>query len=268
MVSGTSSPGSRVDGPGEAPGTSDHGVYSMSDEASDERRVFRRTSLSASVSIRIEDPAIAARELEGTIVDIGLGGILARVDEGLAEGTLCAVRFTDPETGSFEGRGFVRSVRSSDDGGILVGIEFEAPIESLRTASSADRLEGFNLENTKVLVVDDEPSIVELLYRFLSSRGCVVSTAGSGPEALDALRSSGSPDITVLDLRMPGMDGLAVLQAIQEENLDAGKIWAISGYASDNDAREALRLGATDFINKPLDLKYLEWSMQLHRAAS
>lgn len=241
----------------------------MSDQASPggERRLFRRTSLSVGVCIRVEDPAIPARELQGTIVNIGLGGILARVDEGLAEGTLCAVRFNDPETGDFDGRGFVRSTRSSEDGGILIGIEFEVPIESLRSPSSADRLEGFNLEKTKVLVVDDEPSIVELLYRFLSSRGCTVSTAGSGPEALDALRS-GSPDITVLDLTMPGMDGLEVLQAIRDENLDAGKIWAISGYASDHDAREALRLGAADFINKPLDLKYLEWSIQLHRAAS
>ncbi|MCH7825057.1 MAG: response regulator [Acidobacteria bacterium] len=234
----------------------------------EERRVFRRTGLSASVGIRIEDPAIPAREIEGAIVNIGLRGILARVDEELAEGTLCAVRFSDPETGSFEARGFVRNTRSSEDGGILVGIEFEVPLESLRDPSSSERLDGFNLDATKVLVVDDEPSIVELLYRFLSSRGCTVSTAGNGPEALDALRSGPAPDITVLDLRMPGMDGLEVLQTIREENLDAGKIWAISGYSSDNEAREALRLGAVDFVNKPLDLKYLEWSMHLHRAAS
>ena len=182
-------------------------------------------------------------------------------------GTLCAVRFNDPETGSFEARGFVRSTRSSEDGGILIGIEFEIPIESLRSPSSSERLNGFNLDATKVLVVDDEPSIVELLYRFLTSRGCNVSTAAGGHAALEALLSD-APDITVLDLRMPGMDGLEVLQAIRGEGLDAGKIWAISGYASDSDAREALRLGAADFINKPLDLKYLEWSMQLHRAAS
>ena len=239
----------------------------MSDEAGDEPRVFGRTGLSISVGIRIEDPAIPEKEIEGAIVNIGAGGIFARVDEGLAEGTLCAVCFSDPETGSFEARGFVRSARLSEDGGILVGIEFEAPIESMRSPSSAERLDGFSLEATKVLVVDDEPSIVELLYRFLSSRGCIVSTAGSGPEALAALRSRSS-DITVLDLRMPGMDGLEVLRAIREEGLDPGKIWVISGYASDSEVREALRLGAADFINKPLDLKYLEWSMELHRAAS
>ena len=242
----------------------------MSEQAIEgaERRTFRRTGLSTTVGIRIEDPSIPAREMEGAIVNIGLGGILARVGEGLAAGTLCVVRFSDPETGSFEARGFVRNTRSSEDGGILVGIEFEIPIESLRSPSSSERLNGFNLEATKVLVVDDEQSIVELLYRFLTSRGCNVSTAAGGHEGLDALRSGPPPDITVLDLRMPGMDGLEVLQAIRDEGLDAGKIWAISGYASDSDAREALRLGAADFINKPLDLKYLEWSMQLYRAAS
>ena len=241
----------------------------MSEQASggSERRIFRRTGLSTSVGIRIEDPAIPEREFEAAIVNVGLGGILARIDEGLAEGTLCAVRFSDPEAGSFEARGFVRRTRPSQDGGILIGIEFEVPIESIRSPSSAEHFEGFNLDATKVLVVDDEPSIVELLYRFLSSRGCIVSTASNGPDALNALRT-GSHDITVVDLTMPGMNGLEVLETIREENLDAGKIWAISGYASDSDAREALRLGAADFINKPLDLKYLEWSMQLHRAAS
>ena len=58
------------------------------------------------------------------------------------------------------------------------------------------------------------------------------------------------------------------LEAIRDEKLDAGKIWAVSGYATDGEARQALQLGATDFINKPLDLKYLEWSMQLYRATS
>lgn len=52
----------------------------------EERRIFRRTSLSTTVVIRIEDPSIPEREMEGAIVNIGWGGILARVGEGLAEG--------------------------------------------------------------------------------------------------------------------------------------------------------------------------------------
>jgi len=94
-----------------------------------------------------------------------------------------------------------------------------------------------------------------------------VSIAKSGEEALKLLRKE-APDITVLDLKMPGMGGLEVLETIREEHLDAGKVWAVSGYATDSEAREALRCGAADFINKPLDLKYLEWSMQLHLASA
>jgi len=242
----------------------------MSDQCSHdpERRIFRRTGLYSHVEIEIPEPAgsDSAALKTGEMVNVGLGGILARTDEHLVEGTLCVVRFMDQEAGSFEAKGCVRRSRT-DENGVMVGIEFEAPVESVRKPSDGEQLDGFDLESMSILVVDDEPSIVELLYRFLTRRGCKVSTAGSGEEALRALREQ-PHDITVLDLKMPGMGGLEVLETIREENLDAGKIWAISGYATDDEARQALRLGAADFINKPLDLKYLEWSMQLHQAAS
>lgn len=243
----------------------------MSDQQRQGRdhRVFRRTVLSTSAGIEVEDlgdGVVAARVVEGRIVDVGVGGVLARTGEGMPVGTLCTVRFTEPEAGDVEARGYVRRLRSDEDGGFLIGIEFETPLEALRTPSEGDRLEGFDLASSKVLVVDDEPSVVELLYRFLTSRGCEVHTVTSGEEALAALRK-GPHDITVLDLKMPGMSGLEVLDTIREENLDAGAVWAVSGYATDAEAREALRRGAADFISKPLDLKYLEWSMQLHCAS-
>jgi CheY-like chemotaxis protein len=234
-----------------------------------EQRVFRRTEFSTTVEIEVEDPgtdAAAVRVAEGQIVDVGVGGVLARLGEGVPVGTLCTVRFAEPEIGELETRGYVRRLSADEGGGFLVGIEFETPLEALRTPAEGDRLEGFDLTSTKVLVVDDEASVVELLYRFLTSLGCEVHTASSGEEALAALRE-GAHDITVLDLRMPGMDGLEVLDAIREENLDAGTVWAVSGYATDAEARQALRHGAVDFISKPLDLKYLEWSMQLHYAS-
>jgi CheY-like chemotaxis protein len=234
-----------------------------------ENRVFRRTELSTRMQIVVEDfggSGSAARVAEGQMVDVGVGGLLARVGESLAEGTLCTVRFTEPEVGALEARGYVRRMRS-DERGFLVGIEFESHMEALRRPADEDQMEGFDLGSTKILVVDDEPSVVELLYRFLTSRGCEVHTATSGEEALEALRNA-PHDITLLDLKMPGMGGLEVLETIREENLDAGTVWAVSGYATDAEAREALSHGAADFISKPLDLKYLEWSMQLHRAAS
>ena len=233
-----------------------------------ERRIFRRTELASQVEIEVppedaqQDPSLAT----GVIVNLGLGGILARVDTELAEGTLCTVRFLDPHSDEemCEARGFVRRSRSSLDGKLLVGIEFEARMDALRRPPQGEwAVCGPN--GRKVLVVDDEPSIVELLYRFLTRRGCEVTTAGGGEEALARLRE-GPQDMMLLDLRMPGLDGLGVLQRMRDENLEVGQIWAISGYVTDSEAREALRLGAADFINKPLDLKYLEWSMQLYQA--
>ena len=239
----------------------------MSDESqAPDRRVFRRTKV-PQVEIEVDpaegetDPTLAT----GEMINVGKGGVLAQVDHDLTEGTLCTVRFFDADDDSltYEARGSIRRSQTTDEGA-LVGIEFEAPIEALHIPS-ADESRGFGASSTKVLVVDDEPSVLELLFRFLTRRGCEVTTATSGEEALAALRVA-RQDMMLLDLRMPGMGGLEVLERIREEDLDVGQIWAISGYATDEEAREALRLGAADFINKPLDLKYLEWSMQLHYA--
>jgi len=243
-------------------------MMSNARDSGSDNRVFRRTELPSRVEVEVEDgEGGSSRRAEGELMDVGVGGMLVRLPESMAEGTLCRVRFTDPEVGDLEERGYIRRV-CADAQGFLLGIEFARRVEALRKPSAEDHLDGFELEATRVLVVDDEPSIVELLYRFLSNCGCEVTTANSGEEALEVLRRKGRPDITMLDLRMPGMGGIDVLRAINAEQLAAGTVWAVSGYATDAEAREALREGATDFISKPLDLKYLEWSMQLHRAAS
>ncbi len=245
----------------------------MSDEDSQdaERRVHRRVGLT-SQSIEIEVAAAGGEPPEvaptaGETLDVSQQGLLAKVDTEIAVGTLCIVRFIDPARRSrdYEARGFVRRARTGPDGA-LIGIEFEAPMQSVREPDEDEPIKVSGLEATKILVVDDEPSIVELLYRFLSRRGADVSTASNGEQALETLRQ-GRQEMVILDLKMPGMDGLQVLRQIREENLDVGRIWAISGYATDTEAREALCLGAADFINKPLDLKYLEWSMQLRPRA-
>ena len=246
----------------------------MSDEDNqrEERRVHRRGGLT-SQGIEIEATAAEGGEhsetatTAGETLDVSQQGLLAKVDREIAVETLCIVRFIDPASQSrdYEARGFVRRSRTGPDGA-LIGIEFESPMDSVREPDQDQPMEVSGLEAAKILVVDDEPSIVELLHRFLSRRGCDVSTASNGEAALETLRQ-GRQEMVILDLKMPGMDGLEVLQRIREENLDVGRIWAISGYATDTEAREALRLGAADFINKPLDLKYLEWSMQLQQAA-
>ena len=111
----------------------------------------------------------------------------------------------------------------------------------------------------KVLVVDDEPEAVELLVEFLSSKGYEVLTATSGEEALRRVKEN-RPHLVLLDVRMPKMDGLEVLRRIREIDAEMGIIM-VTAVNEEDVGRQALELGAFDYIVKPLDLKYLERSL-------
>lgn len=106
-------------------------------------------------------------------------------------------------------------------------------------------------ETRKVLVVDDE-EIVRLSHmRTLAGQSCDVEAARGGEEALEKMRN-GPADVVLMDLRMPGMDGLAALKAIKEK-WPATEVVIITGYPSVVTAREAVRLGAFDYLAKPVD---------------
>lgn len=229
-----------------------------------ERRVFRRTDLMQVVEIApLKNGGDTVR---GELVNVGCGGILARVDRVLQPDTSCGVRIVpgEKDVEPVFTRGVVLRARRTERGD-FVAIEFDERIDVLRSRSGG-QLSGhpFRLLPSRVLVVDDEETIRRLLEKFLDHRGCDVDTASDGAEALASLRRE-QPDMLLLDIRMPKVDGLQVLRAIRQEGLRVGPIWAISGYASDEGAKEALRLGAADFLNKPLDLRYLDWSLKLHR---
>ncbi|HTL43981.1 MAG TPA: sigma-54 dependent transcriptional regulator [Vicinamibacterales bacterium] len=102
----------------------------------------------------------------------------------------------------------------------------------------------------RILVVDDEAEIRRSVRMILEYEGHDVQEASSGPEAL-ALVQREPPDLVFLDIKMPGMDGLEVLQKMREVN-DALPIVIISGHATVSTAVEATKLGAFDFIEKPL----------------
>lgn len=114
----------------------------------------------------------------------------------------------------------------------------------------------------RVLIVDDEPLVCSVLGDFLTRRGHEVSTAADGNEALRALHAHGS-DLLLLDLFMPHLDGLGVLRGIREEGLRAGTIWTMTGMGDHDAAEESLNLGAADFLSKPVDLKHLDWRLDL-----
>lgn len=114
-------------------------------------------------------------------------------------------------------------------------------------------------EGTRVLVVDDEPFVREVLSRFLSERGYQVDVAEDGQAALALIRAD-APDIVLLDLKMPRLGGLELLRILRDDGAELAVI-TISGHADEDTARESLDLGAADFINKPFDLEYLETSL-------
>ncbi|MEW5984711.1 MAG: response regulator [Acidobacteriota bacterium] len=105
----------------------------------------------------------------------------------------------------------------------------------------------------RLLLVDDEARFVETLSKRLTSRGYYVEKALSGQEALD-LVTSRPFDVMLLDVRMPGMDGLETLRAVHRLQ-PLVKVILLSGHASINAAVEGMRLGAYDYLLKPTDLE-------------
>ena len=99
-----------------------------------------------------------------------------------------------------------------------------------------------------VLVVDDEPTITEVVSRYLERAGYDTRVAADGPEALE-LAGEGRPDLVVLDLMLPGMDGLEVMRRLREVDEMSVILLTAKGEASDRVI--GLRLGADDYVVKP-----------------
>ena len=103
----------------------------------------------------------------------------------------------------------------------------------------------------RILVVDDERSIRDILAQVFEYGGHDVRTAEDGPDALDAVEAF-HPEVIFLDVKMPGMDGLDVLARIHEAD-PAAPVVMISGHGTIDTAVDATRRGAYDFLEKPLD---------------
>lgn len=108
----------------------------------------------------------------------------------------------------------------------------------------------------KVLVIDDEPGIVELLNEYLSQQGFEVVTASGGAQGLARLDAD-RPDVVLLDMRMPEMDGIETLKRIRAVNLRI-PVLVVSGNDDLATAKEAIALGAFDYTLKPIDFAYLD----------
>lgn len=105
-------------------------------------------------------------------------------------------------------------------------------------------------EKTKILVVDDEEVVRLSHIRALASIHCDVEVVKNGTEALQVMEQRPA-DVVLLDLRMPGMDGMAVLKTIKHSWPET-EVVIITGYPNVDTAKEAVRLGAYDYLAKPL----------------
>lgn len=108
----------------------------------------------------------------------------------------------------------------------------------------------------KILVVDDEIGIRELLSEILSDEGHVVYTAENAQQARDS-RATKAPDLVLLDIWMPDTDGISLLKEWRRENLLSMPVIMMSGHASIDTAVEATRHGALGFLEKPIALQKL-----------
>ncbi|MBW2624192.1 MAG: sigma-54-dependent Fis family transcriptional regulator, partial [Deltaproteobacteria bacterium] len=106
-----------------------------------------------------------------------------------------------------------------------------------------------------ILIVDDDPSILELLERRFTSAGFSVLTASDGFQALDTLKEQDAAAI-VADIKMPGMDGMELLKEVRSRKPELPIIF-ITAYGTIPDAVEFLKAGAVDYIPKPFDGRQL-----------
>ena len=105
-------------------------------------------------------------------------------------------------------------------------------------------------DKNRILIVDDDEVVRWSYLRSLESISCQVAAASDGEEALQTMEQNAF-DVVLLDMRMPGQDGLAVLRTIKQKWPES-EVVIITGYPTVDSAKEAVRLGAYDYVAKPV----------------
>jgi len=116
-------------------------------------------------------------------------------------------------------------------------------------------------ETKKVLVVDDDEELLDVMAEVVSKLGCLVLLARNADEALMLFHTE-HPPVVITDLKMPTMDGLALMRAIKNAS-PSTEVLIITAYADLESAIQAIRQGAFDYIPKPADFEIL-----LHRVSN
>jgi DNA-binding NtrC family response regulator len=111
------------------------------------------------------------------------------------------------------------------------------------------------MANEKILLVDDDAEFTEVLSERMGNRGLKVDTVNDGASAVDKVKEK-SYDAVILDLAMPGMDGIETLKVLLSRQPDL-QVILLTGHATVEKGVEAVKLGAMDFIEKPANLEKL-----------
>jgi len=118
-----------------------------------------------------------------------------------------------------------------------------------------------DLNNPLVMLVDDEVPFVETTTKRLEKRNLNILQAFNGQEALETLAKNRNVDVIVLDVKMPGMDGLEVLQEIKKAT-PLTEVIMLTGHATVESAIEGMKRGAHDYLMKPCDIDQLVAKIQ------
>ena len=107
-----------------------------------------------------------------------------------------------------------------------------------------------------IMLVDDEVPFVEAMAKRLEKRNLEVKTAFSGQEALESLAEYQNTDVVILDVKMPGMDGIETLKKIKA-SFPLAEVVMLTAHATVESAIEGMKLGAFDYLMKPCDMEQL-----------
>lgn len=116
------------------------------------------------------------------------------------------------------------------------------------------------MSSMHILLIDDEPDFLDLMSKRLGRRGVRLDVAADGEQGLSAAQAE-EYDVIILDVRMPGMDGIEVLRRIREQGIRT-EVLLLTGHASLEAARQGLELGAFDYLIKPVSINDLLFKLQ------
>jgi len=117
------------------------------------------------------------------------------------------------------------------------------------------------MSQANILLVDDEVPFVETMTKRLSKRGFDILSAHTGPDALDQLSKHRGIEVVILDVKMPGMDGVQTLEEIKRR-FPITEVIMLTGHATVESAIEGMKLGAFDFLMKPCDMDQLVFKVE------